>query len=119
MVISDPMPQWFNYLIIAVLMPVAIFVSYRVLFRYKTVSMGDRQIEVRHPLFRLRRKYSLEELTYWKESIVNTGKTTSYKELELKFKDGRAIQMGYREYTEYEKMVRYLTRKVPKLKKSE
>ena len=111
------MPQWFNYAIIIILTPAALFVSYGVLFRYKTVTMGDRQIEVRYPQFRLNRKYSLEEVTYWKESVVKTNKTSNYKELEVKFKDGRTIRMGHREYTEYEKMLGYLGQKIPGLRK--
>ena len=111
------MPQWFNYLIIVILTPIVIFVSYRVIFRYKTVRMGDRQVDVRYPQFRILRKYSLAEVTYWKESIVKTGKATDYKELEVKFKDGRKIKMAYREYTEYEKMLGYLGQKIPGLRK--
>ena len=80
--------------------------------------MGDGQIVVRYPLFRIQRNYVLDDVLYWKESIVKTGKTTNYKELELEFKDGRRIQMGYREYTEYDKMVKYLGQKVPVLKKT-
>ena len=117
-VIMDPMPQWFNYLILVTLAPIATFVTYKVLSRYKIVHMGDQQIEVRYPQFRLHRKYKLAEIDYWEEVEVKTGQTSSYKELEVKFHDGRIIRMGHREYTDYNKMLNYLSQKLPKARKT-
>ena len=74
--------------------------------------MGERKIEVEYPQFKLTRKYALEEILYWKESIVKTGKTSTYKELEIRFKDQKMIRLGYKEYTEYEKMLKYLQQKL-------
>ena len=116
-VIIDPMPQWFNYLILVILAPVVTYATYKVLFRYKSVRMGDHQIEVRYPQFRLQRTYKLEEVDYWEEAEVKTGKTSSYKELEVKFHDRRIIRMGHREYTDYDKMLKYLSQKLPKVRK--
>ncbi len=118
-VIVDPMPQWFNYLILVVLVPTVTFVTYKVLFRYKIVHMGDQQIEVRNPQFGRHRKYKLEEVDSWEEVEVKTGNTSSYKELKVKFRDGRIIEMGHREYTDYDRMVSYLSQKLPKARKTQ
>jgi hypothetical protein len=117
-ILYDPHPQWLNYLIVIVLTPIAFFISYKVIFRYKIIRIDNGRIEVRYPLFRIRKTYTLKDILYWKESIIKTGKTSTFKELEIKFIDNRKITMGYREYVDYEKMVNYLSGKVPKLKKS-
>ncbi len=117
-VIRDPRPQWFNYLIVAVLLPIAFFVTYKVFFRYKVVRFGDGLIEVNYPQLRVNRKYPLSDVVFWMESSVKTGNTSSYKELEIAFKDGRRIQMGHREFTEYTKILNYLSQKLPGSRKS-
>ncbi len=116
-VLVDPMVQWFNYLILALLIPIAGFVTVKVFSRYKIVRMGHRQIEVLFPQFRIQRKYGLEEVKGWEETVVKTGKTATYKELEVNFQDGRTIRMGFREYTEYTNMLNYLAKKIPKARK--
>ena len=112
----DPQPAGYHYLIVLLLTPIATYITYKVLFRYKVVSMGNHQIEVRYPQFRSYRSYALEEVESWMESVVRTGRTSTYKELEIKFKDGWKIQMGHREFTEYDTMLRYLTQRLPKSK---
>ena len=81
----DPQPAGYHYLIVLLLTPIASYITYKVLFRYKVVGMGNRQIEVRYPQFRSYRTYSLDEVEFWMESMVRTGKTSTYKELEVKF----------------------------------
>jgi hypothetical protein len=115
-ILSDPRPQWLNYVIVTALTPMALFITYKVVFRYKIISMGNDEIKLRYPLFRLNRSYKLKEVAHWKESFVKTGKRATYKELEILFSDKRKITMAFKEYTEYEKMVAYLERKIPKLK---
>jgi hypothetical protein len=114
--LRDPEPPWFNYLVVAGLVPVILFIIYKIFFRYKVVTMGNGQIIVSWPQFRTSRKYTLKEVVSWSETIVKTGKNSSYKELEIKFRDGRAITMAYREYTDYEKLSGYLAQKLPKIK---
>jgi hypothetical protein len=81
------------------------------------IRMGNGQIEVRYPQFGIHKMYLLKNITYWKESVIKTGKTSAFRELEIKFTDNRKITMGHREYVEYEKMVSYLLQKVPRLKR--
>ena len=113
----DSRPQLLNYLVVIVLTPIAFFITYKVVFRYKMIRMGNGQIEVRYPQFGIHKMYLLKNITYWKESVIKTGKTSAFRELEIKFTDNRKITMGHREYVEYEKMVSYLLQKVPRLKR--
>jgi hypothetical protein len=115
--VHDPYPPVYHYFILTLLTPVALYITYKVFIRYKTVAMHNRQIEVHYPHLRRHRTYPLEEVASWTESTVKTGKSSTYKELEVNFTDGRKIQMGYREFSEYEKMVQYLAQKLPGLRK--
>jgi magnesium-transporting ATPase (P-type) len=118
-ILRDPAPPIFNYAIVTVLTPIALFISWKTIFRYKVIRMGNAQIDVRYPQFRIRRSYPLKEISYWKETIIKTGKKSTYKELEIKFSDNRKITMAFREYSEYEKMMAYLGQKASRLKKED
>ena len=69
-------------------------------------------------VLRISSNYRLDQIEHWTENIVKTGKNSTYKELELKFVDGQKLSMGHREFTEYDKVIKYLQQKVPKLKKA-
>ncbi len=117
-VVRDPQPAWYTYLIIVLLLPVALFVGYKIFIRYKILFIGNNQIEMRFPVLHKSFKYSIEQIEHWTENVVKTGKNSTYKELEIKFKDGQKLNMGHREFTEYDKVIKYLQQKVPKLKKA-
>ena len=117
-VLRDPQPAWYTYLIIVLLLPVALFVGYKIFIRYKIIYIGNNQIEMRFPVLRTSSKYPLEQIEYWTENVVKTGKNSAYKELEIKFSDGQKHSMGHKEFTEYDKVIKYLQQKVPKLKKA-
>ena len=117
-VVKDPQPAWYNYLIILLLLPIASFVSYKIFIRYKIISLGNNMIGMRFPVLRISSNYRLDQIEHWTENIVKTGKNSTYKELELKFVDGQKLSMGHREFTEYDKVIKYLQQKVPKLKKA-
>lgn len=114
--IIDPSPAWYTYVVIGLLGPIGIFVLYKVFIRYKTVSFGNNQIEIRFPVLQRQSKYPLQEIKFWRETEVKTGKTASYKELEIRFTDGTKITMGHREVTEYSRMIQYLNQKLPRKK---
>jgi hypothetical protein len=116
--IRDPQPLWYNYLIILLLLPIALFVGFKIFIRYKVISFGNNLIEMRFPVLRTSSKYPLDQIEYWMENVVKTGKNSTYKELEIKFRDGQKLSMGHREFTEYDKVIKYLQQKVPKLKKA-
>jgi hypothetical protein len=109
--------QWINFVITGILVPISIFIIYKVVFRYKIVRMGNGQIEVKYPLFGKSTCYALKEVESWTETVIKTGKTSTYKELEITFLPGQKITMGFKEYSEYDKMLKYLSQKIPKQKK--
>jgi hypothetical protein len=109
-------PAWYNYLMVILLVPIGIFVLYKIFVRYKIVRMGNNQVEVSYPVMRKRRVYSLQEIVSWKENVVKTGKSTVFRQLEIYFQDQQRVSFGDKEHTEYNRVVQYLNQKVPKKK---
>lgn len=107
-------PVWYNYAIVVVLTPIGLFVFYKIFIRYKILKFGNNQLEIVFPVLRSSRKYALNQIEYWVEKQVKTGKNSVYKELEMKLNDGSQINIGHKEFTEYLKVISYLIQKIPK-----
>ncbi|MBS1486500.1 MAG: hypothetical protein JST43_02840 [Bacteroidetes bacterium] len=107
---------WYNYAVVVVLLPIGLFVFYKIFVRYKILKLGNNQIEIIYPFLKKRKSYSLAQLDQWVENKVKTGKNSEYRELQIKFTDGHKISIGHKEHTEYPHMVQYLSQKAPKKK---
>ncbi len=116
-IIKDLQPAWYTYLIIALLTPIAIFVLHKIFIRYKILRLGNNLIELSYPVLRKTKKYSLDQIDYWAEHTVKTGKNSIYKEAEIKFRDGLLVTIGNKEHTEYPRIVQYLSLKALKKKR--
>ncbi|HRE65665.1 MAG TPA: hypothetical protein PLM56_18460 [Cyclobacteriaceae bacterium] len=104
---------WYNLLIVGILLPIGLFVLYRIFIRYKVIRAGDNRIEVTYPVLKKTRAYTIKQVTGWRESIVKTGKNSVFKELEIVFDDHFRLALAQKEHTEYDKLVQYLQRKAP------
>jgi hypothetical protein len=113
-VIQASAVAWYHYVVIALLLPIAGFVLYKIFIRYKIIRLGNNQIEVNFPVLRKVKKYSLAQVQFWFENQVKTGKNSVYRELVIKFDDGKKISFSPKESTEYEKTIQYLRQKAPK-----
>lgn len=115
-ILRVPRAEWYNYLIVAVLVPMGLLVLYRIFIRYKVLKFGNNQVQIRYPVLRQARQYRLDQIEHWVENSVKTGKNSTYKELQILFSDGRKLSVGHKEHTEYARLVQYLQQKVPKKK---
>jgi hypothetical protein len=113
-VVNGQLAAWYNYAVVIVLLPIGGFVLYRIFIRYKIISLGSNQIQIRYPVLRSEVKYSVNEILAWRENIVKTGKKSEYKELQIMFSDKNKLTIGHKEHTEYSRMVGYLMQKAPK-----
>lgn len=104
---------WYNLAIAGILLPLGLFVLYRIFIRYKIIRAGDNRVEVVYPVLRKTHPYSIKQITSWRESVVKTGKNSVFKELEINFDNHFRVAIGQKEHTEYDKLVQYLQRKVP------
>ena len=114
--VSDRQAAWYNYAVVVVLVPIGIVVFYKIFVRYKILRLGNNQIQVDYPMLRRSKAYPLEQIDQWVENSVKTGKNSEYKELQIRFADGKKITVGHKEHTEYTRMAQYLLQKAPKKK---
>lgn len=113
---SDQEPEWYTYLILIVLIPLSLFLIYRVFINYKVIELGNGKICITYPVRNSNKQYPLARVTRWRESIVKTGKNSTFKELEIQFDDNFKLNLGLREYSNYQQVQAYLTRKLGKKK---
>ncbi len=115
-IFRDREAAWYNYAVVVVLVPIGIVVFYKIFVRYKVLKFGNNQIAINYPMLRQTKVYLLEEIDLWVENKVKTGKNSEYKELQIRFTDGKKINVGHKEHTEYIRMVQYLSQKALKKK---
>jgi hypothetical protein len=106
--------QWYNYVVVAVLAPIGLFVLYRIFIRYKILRLGNNQIQIDYPVLRQTKKYQINQIVAWRENKVKTGKTSEYKELQIVFADKNKLSVSHKEHTEYTRMIQYLSQKALK-----
>jgi hypothetical protein len=111
-----PAPAWYNYLIVVLLVPIGLFVFYKIFVRYKVIRLGNNRLELSYPIMRKHNVYSLQDIVAWKENVVKTGKSSVFRQLEIFLPDKQRISFGDKEHTEYSRVVQYLNQKVPKKK---
>ena len=115
-IFNNQIVAWYNYAVVIVLVPIGLFVFYKVFVRYKILKLGNNQIQIDYPVLRRSKIYPLDQIDRWTENKVKTGKNSEYKELQVQFADGTKISIGHKEHTEYARMVQYLAQKASKKK---
>ena len=118
-VTGDVSPPWYSYLAIGVLSPIALAVVIKIFINYKVIRLGNNQITVDYPIKKAQHAYSLKDVVHWRESLVKTGKKSTFKELEILFADKRKVRLAHKEYTHYPEILAYLDRKLSAKKVSE
>lgn len=113
-VIGGQLIAWYNYAVVLLLIPIGLFVLYRIFIRYKVIRMGNNQIQIDYPVLRQTKKYGIDQILTWRENKVKTGKTSEYKELQVLFSDQSKLSVSHKEHTEYSRMLQYLIQKVQK-----
>jgi hypothetical protein len=113
-IINGQLAAWYNYAVVVVLIPIGLFVLYRIFIRYKILRFGDNKIQIEYPVLRQLQKYPLNEIVAWRENKVKTSKNSEYKELQILFADKNKLSVGHKEHTEYHRMIQYLMQKAPK-----
>ena len=117
-IFRDREAAWYNYAVLVALIPIGVLVFYKIFVRYKVLKFGNNQIQIDYPVVRQSKIYPLEEIDQWIENKVKTGKNSEYKELQVRFTNGKKISIGHKEHTEYTRMVQYLSQKAPRKKAS-
>lgn len=114
--IMNKSSAWYNYAIAAALLPIGLFVLYKIFIRYKVIRAGNNSIDISYPVLMQTEKYPLQSIVAWRENIIKTGKNSVYKQLEILMDNKKRISIGHKEHTEYVRLVQYLQQKIPKKK---
>ncbi len=111
--ISDDQPAWYTYLVIGAMTPLAVYLTFRVFINHKVVTLANNQITIRYSVKRKIKNYDLGNVVHWKESTVKTGKSSTFKEIEIQFDDRFKIVIALNEYSNYPQVYAYLAKKLP------
>ncbi|HMP98496.1 MAG TPA: hypothetical protein PKC24_01865 [Cyclobacteriaceae bacterium] len=112
--LTEPEFSLLRISIVILLLPICLYLLYRIFLQYKRISVGKKKIKIEYPIRGKAQTYDLKQIESWKEESVKTGKNNYYKELIVKFSDGEVLKMGLQEYTEYKKIISYLSEHVTK-----
>lgn len=111
-VVGNENTAWYVYLVLIVLVPLSLFITFRTFINYKLIEFGNNQIAIKYRVRKKVKAYPLSEVQHWKESIVKTGKNSTFKEIEIQFTDRFKVALGLREYSNYPKVKAYLEKKL-------
>jgi hypothetical protein len=107
-IISDQ-PAIYQYIILLIISPIAIFVSFKFIKGLKYISIQKSQMEVRSFFGLIKKKYHLNELEKWEETIIKTTNGT-FKELKFIFIPNAKVTVSNQEQTNYDKLFSYISK---------
>lgn len=113
LIILDQSAQWYHYLIVLIVGPLALGLLARTILGYKMIAVGKERITIKHPVRFSERQYLLKDIAHWTEQQVKTG-TGTFKELTIFFQDGKNLNMSFQEHSNYQETVKYLRKKCSK-----
>lgn len=102
--------SWYDYVFIFFLFPLGVLLLLRLIFNYKTVTLGNNRITVVYPSRFKEKNYSLADIDFWTETAVKTP-SGLYKELQIKFRDARKVRLSFHEHKGYPQALDYLQKK--------
>ncbi|TRX56275.1 hypothetical protein FNH22_16685 [Fulvivirga sp. M361] len=113
LILEDRPAQWYHYLIIVTLSPLALGLLTKTVLGYKKIAIGKERITINYPIRFSQRVYNLKDIESWTEQKVKTA-TGTFKELTVLFKNGKRLNMSFQEHSNYIESVKYLRKKCGK-----
>jgi hypothetical protein len=105
--------SWYDYIFIFLLLPLGVILLLRLIFNYKTVTLGNNRITVIHPTRFKEYSYSISDVVTWTERVVKTP-SGLYKEMEIRFLDKRKVTLSFHEHKGYPQAVDFMRKKCAK-----
>ncbi len=112
-ILNSPTPEWYHYALLILFSPLGLGLLFRMIFKYKIVSMGKGSIEINFPSQFSKRTYKLSNILTWSETAIKTA-GGKYKELELIFDDKKKLNLSMQEHSNYPQAINYLKKKASK-----
>jgi len=101
--------KWYNYIALYFFGPMAFVLAVRMLVNFKVIKIGKDRIELWYPFRLLKKKYTVKDISLWKENTVKTGKS-KFRELEIRL-GKRKVKLSHQENSSYDQILSYLHRK--------
>lgn len=114
-VILDDRGWWLNYLLAALLLPIALAIFARQLWSYKIVRVDKNKLIVRYPLRFSQKSFILKDINYWEETIIKT-RNGQFKQVEMAFNHDK-VKLTMQENTNYARIMSYLSKKLSSKRK--
>jgi len=102
--------QWYNFLIVLFVLPIALIIMIRQLVNFKIITVGNNEIKVGHPFIFKGYKINIRELESWDETIIIT-KNGKFRELKIR-SPYQILTLSIQENTNYLQIYDYLKKKV-------
>jgi len=100
---------WYQYVIICLIVPIALFVSIKTVKSFKIITIGKNKITLKYPLLGKEFTSSLRSLVSWEEVVVQTAGNV-LKELTKTLED-KTIKLTSQENGAYSQIYSYLEKK--------
>ncbi len=109
-------PQWYHYATTSFLVPLGLGLLFRMIFKYKVVSIGKESIIIKFPTRFRMKNYPLKEVKMWHETAIKTA-GGKYKEVEIIFTDLKKLSLSMQEHSNYSDVIKYMNKKISKKRK--
>ncbi|MEO1051169.1 MAG: hypothetical protein AAFX87_11110 [Bacteroidota bacterium] len=117
-ILNNPLKfEWYHVAGTVILGPIALGVTVRTLVGYKIVTISKEKVKINYKFRFSKKQLNLKDLELWKETTIKT-LSAPYKELEMKFNNGKKLKLSMQEHTDYKKVVNYLNKKCAKKRQS-
>lgn len=106
---------FYQYLIFIILTPIALAITFKVLWGYKVVRLGKNRMEVHFPTRFKKAVFSLREVNSWQETVINT-KRGPFKEIAITYNQNKKIKLTNQENTQYDQVLGYFQKKCGRMR---
>lgn len=103
----------YQYAILILISPIAIGVTIKILYSYKTIKIGRGKLVIHYPFRFKSLDFKLRQIEKWEETIIKAGSNV-IKELSITFEDQVQVKLTKQENSAYEEIINYLKKKCPK-----
>ncbi len=118
-ILIDGDGQWFNYLIVAITLPIGLSILIKQLVGFKIITVGEEAFKVGKPFILGGYQFKLKNIDWWEETTIKT-KNGEFKELTIAHDTGKKLKLTLQENSNYKRIKDYLSKKVgKKMRKAE
>lgn len=112
-VLTSTNPEWYHFATTAFLGSLGLGLLFRMVFKYKVVSIGKESINIKFPTRFKLKSYPLKEVKMWNETAIKTA-GGKYMEVEILFTDMKKLSLSMQEHTNYANLIKYMKKKASK-----